>query len=131
MKNLTEVTMDLVNSEGPQDCCSYQGSKMNDRKIHRAGLCIIHIGTLFGRCPRLNSFNGIKIGKFPMTPTSLPASKDSFTKWNRKVKLLFHKDYLLSGGHLDIKSWSRRRWFSRQPSIETEYGKARLPVSKR
>ena len=105
---------------------------MDDRRIHRAGLCIIHLGTLFGRCPRLEKFNGINIGKFPMPATPVRAPKDnSFSKWNGKVKPLFYDEYLYSGGRQEIKEWSRKRWFSRQPSITTQYGKFRLPVYMR
>ena len=135
MKNLTKITMDMARSEGSKgDCCSYQGSKTDDRKIHRAGLCIINLGTLFSRCPQLKNFNGINIGKFPMSQmasTSQPATKDPFVQWIGKLKPLFHKDYVRSGGHLDTKSWSRKRWFSRQPSITAQYGKARLPFRLR
>ena len=72
MKNLTEVTMEMSKAEGAsKDCCSYQGSKMDDRRIHRTGLCIIHLATLFRNCPRLENFNGINIGSVPMVPSSL------------------------------------------------------------
>ena len=81
MKNLTEVTMELSKAEGvSKDCCSYQGSRMDDRRIHRAGLCIIHLATLFGRCPRLENFNGINIGSVPMSPTSLRKGKNCFKR---------------------------------------------------
>ena len=128
MKNLTEVTMEMSRSESPGgDCCTYQGSKKNDRRIHRAGLCIIHLGTLYG-CPRLKNFNGINLGKFPLAPTYQTPTEDLFSKWNGKVKQVFYQDYLRSGGQLGLKSWSRRRWFSSQPSIPAVRGKARLPA---
>ena len=74
MKNLTEVTMEMSKAEvSGKDCCTYQGSKMSDRKIHRNGLWIINLGNLYGRCPWLENFNGINIGRYPMfslTPRS-------------------------------------------------------------
>ena len=99
MKNLTDITMEMAGSEAEgskKDCCSYQGSKMDDRRIHRAGLCIINLGTLFARCPRLQNFNGVDIGKFPMFPT--PRRKKTketreinhFSNWNAKMKPLFY-----------------------------------------
>jgi len=136
MKNLTDITMEMAGSEAEgskKDCCSYQGSKMDDRRIHRAGLCIINLGTLFARCPRLQNFNGVYIGDFPMFPT--PRRKKTkeakeinhFSNWNAKMKPLFYEEYLCSGGWLDKKTWCSKRWFCRQPSIPGQYGRDRLP----
>ena len=136
MKNLTDVTMKMSSAEGSKkDCCTYQGSKMDDRMLHRAGLCIIHLGTLFARCPRLQNFNGVDIGDFPMFPTSKRATKatkatkenNHFSKWNLKMKPLFYEEYQSSGGELDMKSWASKRWFSKQPNIPGQYGRNRLP----
>ena len=136
MKNLTEVTIEMSKPEGgSKDCCSYQGSRMDDRRIHRNGLCVINLGTLFGRCPRLENFNGINIGKIPMFPTSHQSTKDKdkgpvndFGKWSRKLKPLFHEEYLRNGGRFkEMKPWASKRWFFRQPSVPIEYGKNRLP----
>ena len=141
MKNLTEITMDMAGSEGSKkDCCTYQGSRLDDRRIHRAGLCIINLGTLFARCPRLQNFNGVDIGQFPMFPTPLRKRKTAaastsatkeinhFSKWNGKMKPLFYKEYLSSGGRLDLKTWCSKRWFSKKPSVPEHYGKDRLPA---
>ena len=129
MKKITEVSLTLSEASGSsKDCCSYLKSRLDDRDLHRSGLCIIHLGTLFGRCPRLENFNGINIGRFPMPASPVRGPKDnSFSKWNGKVRPLFHNDYLRHGGRMEIKDWARKRWFSRQPSIPTQYGKARLP----
>ena len=124
MKNLTEVTLEMSSAEN-KDCCTYQGSRMDDRKIHRDGMCIIHLGTLFARCPRLQNFNGVNIGEFPMFPTSKRAKKtkektkenNPFSKWNAKMKPLFYEEYQRSGGQMDWKSWCSKRWFCKQPSI--------------
>ena len=132
MKNLTEVTMEMSKAEGSgKDCCTYQGSPMSDRKIHRVGLCIIHLGTLYGRCPRLENFNGINIGGFPLIPPAPSSTKGNhFSKWNKKMKHLFHEDYLWHGGRLEeTKAWASKRWFVKQPTIPSLalIGRARLP----
>lgn len=101
-------------------CCTYQKSKSGDRKIHRLGLCIIHLGSLYGNCPRLERFGGIEIGK-------ISQEKLSFPKWNAKVKKLFHEDYVKAGGEKELKSWSSSRWFSKRPVVPTVFGKSRYP----
>ena len=126
MKNLTTVSLDMSKAEDlSKDCCNYQGSKRDDRKIHRAGLCIIHLGTVFGHCPRLERFNGICIPPVFSTPQR-PGKQ--FSIWNAQVKQLIYEDYLLSGGEMERRVWSRKRWFSKQPPVPVTFGKGRVPL---
>ena len=90
------------------NCCTFQKSKSDDRILHRSGLCIIHLGSLYRNCPNLQTFDGIEIGKFSQERLSFP-------KWNAKVKKLFYEEYLKAGGNKELKSWSSSRWFSKKP----------------
>ena len=120
MKKLTEVSLEMsAATEDSGDCCSYQGSRLDDRRLHRTGLCILHLGALHGHCPRLEKFNGIHIGQF--------SKLQRFPKWNAAVKKLFYKDYVNSGGTKELKDWSRKRWFCRQPPVPRIFGEERLP----
>jgi len=120
MKKLTEVRLEMSETTGDSgDCCSYQGSRLDDRRLHRTGLCILHLGALHGHCPRLEKFNGIHIGQF--------SKLQRFPKWNAAVKKLFYNDYVNSGGTKELKDWSRKRWFCRQPPVPRIFGEERLP----
>ena len=123
MKNLKEITLDMSEAVGTsKDCCSYQGSKLYDRELHRVGLCILHLGALYDHCPSLLKFNGIKIGSKTWTKES--------PKWKYKMKEIgnrVYKEYVKSGGKMEIKEWRKKRGFSKQPSHPVTYGKARLP----
>ena len=120
MEKLTEVRLEMSETTGDSgDCCSYQGSRLDDRSLHRTGLCILHLGALHGHCPSLNIFNGIQIGQISQSL--------KFSKWNAAVKKLFYEDYVSSGGEKELKEWSSKRWFSRQPPVPLRFGKTRLP----
>ena len=107
MKSLKEVTLELT--EDGERSCSYPRSKYDDRKIHRAGRCIVDIASVHGNCPNLVNFNGISIGHI---------SQDlEFGKWSSKLKTIFHKDYLKSGGQKEMKKWAGTRWFKKKPVI--------------
>ena len=40
---------------------------------------------------------------------------ESFPKWNNACKKAFFKDYVRSGGQLDLKSWGKTHWNGRKP----------------
>ena len=104
MKSLKEVTLELP--KGGEMCCSYPRSRMDDRKIHRAGRCIVDIASVHGNCPNLVSFNGISIGHI--------SQASEFGKWSSRVKAIFYKDYLKSGGKKEMKKWAGTRWFKKK-----------------
>ena len=121
MKNLKEVTLKMTEVTGPSgECCTYQGSRRDDRKIHRAGLCILNIGALYGFCDNLQRYNGIYIGDI--------SKSLKFPQWSAKVKKLFYAEYVRAGGQKELRDWARRRWFSKQPPVPLVFGKARLPA---
>ena len=107
MKSLKEVTLELT--EGGEMSCTYPRSKMEDRKIHRAGRCIVDLASVHGNCPNLVNFNGIRIGHISQAL--------EFGKWSSRVKAIFHKDYLKKGGKKEMKKWASTRWFKKKPVI--------------
>ena len=120
MKKITEVSLTLSEASGSsKDCCSYLKSRLDDRELHRSGLCIIHLGALYGNCQNLQKFNGVELGQVDQGL--------EFPKWNAKVKKLFYKDYVNEGGMMEFKVWGSKRWFSKQPKLPTIYGKERIP----
>jgi len=120
MKNLKEVTLKLKVTEPGQPSCSFPRSRKNDRDLHRAGKCIIHLGALHGHCPSLVKFNGIQLG----------GMSKSFSDWNTKVRRLFYDDYISEGGELQFKAWAGSRWFKEPAVIPTVYGINRLPQAQ-
>lgn len=107
MKSLKEVTLKL--SEGGERCCSFLRSRMDDRKIHRAGRCIVDITSVYRNCPSLLNFNGLDIGHISQSL--------EFNKWINRVKNIAYQDYLSSGGEKEMKKWAATRWFKKKPQI--------------
>ena len=107
MKSLKEVTLKLT--EGGERCCSYPGSRGDDRKIHRVGRCIVDLASVHGNCPSLLNFNGLAIGNIPQSL--------EFSKWSGKVKTIAYKDYVSSGGEKKMRKWAGTRWFNKKPVI--------------
>ena len=120
MKNLKEVTLKLKEMEPGQPSCSFPRSRKNDRDLHRAGKCIIHLGALHGHCPSLVKFNGIQLGEM----------SKSFFDWNDRVRRLFYDDYISEGGELQFKDWAGSRGFKKPPVIPTVYGINRIPQAE-
>ena len=119
MKKITKVSLTLSEASGSsKDCCSYLKSRLDDRELHRSGLCIIHLGALYGNCQNLQKFNGVELGQVDQGL--------EFPKWNAKVKKLFFKDYVNKGGMMEFKVWGRKRWFSKRPQLPAVSGQARL-----
>ena len=101
MKKITEVSLTLSEASGSsKDCCSYLKSRLDDRELHRSGLCIIHLGALYGNCQNLQKFNGVGLGQVDQ--------ELEFPKWNAKMKKLFYKDYVNKGGMMEFKVGSGR-----------------------
>jgi len=107
MENLKvlEIKLDssMLNSN-----CTYWRSKVDDRQLHRNGVCCVNIGTLFENCPKLEKFMGVDVGLI---------TKDSFKKWNSGLKKKFYQNYLNQGGNKEFKLWAKSRWFSRPVTI--------------
>ena len=74
MKSLKEVTLKLPETGGRP--CTYPRSRWDDKKIHRAGRCVVDITSVHGNCPELTSFNGLPIGGVPQSL--------EFNKWSSR-----------------------------------------------
>ena len=84
--------------------------KVNNRNLIRGDICCVHVGALYGHCPKVKKFMGMEIA----TVTQL----QPFNTWNKELMLLFHQDYTKSGGIKDIREWAKIRWFSERPVVE-------------
>ena len=118
MGNLKEVELNMTppSAVSNGDCCSYFKCKPDDMKLHRAGLCIVNIGSVFENCPKLEKFMGIDL-------TGIIKSKKekeelTFSRWNHRVKKMFFEDYMRQGGTKEFKDWSRHRWLTQRPAVE-------------
>ena len=108
MDNLKEVVVKL--DESPQHTsCTYWRSKHGDRDQHRVGLCCVNIGKLFKTCPNLEKFMGVEVGS---------VNKETFGKWNLKIKKKFYQQYLGQGGTMEFQPWVKTRWFSKMPDCK-------------
>jgi len=103
MENLKVLEVKLDSSMTNSNC-TYWRSKVDDRQLHRNGVCCVNIGTLFENCPNLENFMGIDVGSIP---------KDSFKKWNSELKKKFFNRYLNQGGSKEFKLWAKSRWFTK------------------
>ena len=113
MENVQEVKV-----THPESTCTYYKSPAMDRQLHRSGLCGVHISSVYHRCPNIISFAGVIIGHVSM--------KQTFTRWNNKVKKIFYQDYVTKGGTQEFKSWCKARgagrWFIKQEVIPDKIG---------
>ena len=116
MENLKEVVVNL-NTSFPTNC-TYWKSKLNDRNLHRAGLCCVHLSAAHENCPKLERFMGMDVASI--------SHDKSFNKWNTKMKKKFHEHYLSQGGLLEMKPWAKSRWFSRKAVLPKEIGYNRI-----
>jgi len=107
MEKLKEVVVKL-NTTLP---CKYWNCKANDRELHRAGLCCVYFGAVYKHCPNVERFMGVEVG--------IVTQKQSYAKWNTKIKKIFYKDYLNQGGSKIKKDWEKTRWLSRQPLLSS------------
>jgi len=115
MERLKEV---VVNLDAVLDHCTYWKSKADDRQLHRAGLCCVNIGAVYENCPNLERFTGVEVG--------MVSHKQTFTKWNTRMKKRFHEHYLDQGGLKEMKDWAKTRWFSRRPVLPKDIGHDRV-----
>jgi len=113
MERLKEV---VVNTDS--DHCTYWKSKTDDRQLHRAGLCCVNVGAVFENCPNVERFMGVEVG--------MVSHKQTFTKWNTRMKKRFYEHYLDQGGSKELKDWAKTRWFSRRPVLPKEIGHDRV-----
>ena len=116
MKNLREIKLSLAPIDGDHSC-SYPHSNTYDRRLHRVGLCIINVGALHRHCPNLVSFDGINVGHI--------SHSLEFNEWEKKLKKLFHADYIRRGGDRPYRAF-RSRWLTSKPSVPDIFGKKRF-----
>jgi len=100
MENLKVVEVKLDSSS-----CSYWRSKLDDRNLHRDGLCCVNIGMMFDKCPKLDKFMGMQVGFI---------NKTTFNKWSLVLKKKFYEKYLYQGGTMEFKAWARTKWFTKK-----------------
>lgn len=121
MENLKELELNMTASqEEGGDCCSFFRAKVDDRKSHRPGLCIVNIGSVFENSPKLEKFM-----TFDLTSIKKSDEDISFSKWNYRMKRMFFEDFTAQGGTLEFKEWSKLRWFSGRPSVPELIGWSR------
>jgi len=102
MENLKVLEVKLDSS---LNSCTYWRSKLDDRSLHRDGLCCVNIGTMFYKCPNMGKFMGMEVG---------PITKNTFNKWSMVLKKKFYEKYLNQGGSKEFKAWGKTRWFSKK-----------------
>jgi len=113
MPRVVEVVVDRPE----QGLCTYYKSPVQDRLLHRGGLCTVSFASVYQRCPNLRTFAGVDISSVSMEMT--------FTKWNNRVRKLFHDSYRRCGGEQELKPWARSRrgrWFARQEPLPAAIG---------
>ena len=78
---------------------------MDDRNLHRDGLCCMNIGIMFKMCPNIEKFMGLEVGSI---------TKTTFNKWSLALKKKFYQQYLNQGGTKEFKAWARNRWLTKK-----------------
>jgi len=109
MEKLKEVEV-VVNERILTETWTDWKSKANNRNLLKGGVCCVHIGALYGQCPKVKKFMGMEIASV----TQL----QPFNTWNKELKLLFYKDYINKGGNIGLQEWAKTRWFSKIPTAE-------------
>eukprot|EP00092_Neocalanus_flemingeri_P044018 GFUD01048671.1.p1 GENE.GFUD01048671.1~~GFUD01048671.1.p1 ORF type:complete len:348 (-),score=80.29 GFUD01048671.1:135-1178(-) len=112
MERLKEVVVNLETSLLDNNC-TYWKSRIDDRGLHRAGLCCVNIGAVYENCPNLERFMGVEVGT---------VRRWTFNKWNIRMKKKFYDDYLQQGGAKEMKAWAKTRWVSRRPVLPENIG---------
>ena len=92
---------DLSGADSDGNRCLFRRKTEFDRKMHIPGSCILHIGSTWKTCPKLEKFDGVK------TPSQRGTS---FVSWMKKLEKPFYKAYLEKGGEETFKRWRRTRW---------------------
>ena len=116
MKNLRKIKLKMFTAASGYSCC-YPQSRTSDRRLHRKGMGIIHVGSLHRLCPNLEYFDGIKIGQI--------SHSLEFKVWEKKLKKLFYDEYVRQGGEREFRAF-RSRWITGQPSVPNTFGKKRF-----
>ena len=83
------------------ECCSYRRNRKFDRKMHIFGSCIIHIGSTYRTCPKLEKFDAVK---------TISQVGVSYEAWMKRLGKRFYKDYREKGGQEKFKRWFKSRW---------------------
>ena len=84
------------------ECCSFRRKREFDRKIHIHGSCILHIGSTYKTCPKLEKFDGVKI---------ISQTGHTHEGWMKKLGKSFYRAYCEEhGGQESFKSWFKSRW---------------------
>ena len=127
MENLKELEVTAHPPPGDNDdVCSYFKSKADDKKTHRLGRCVVNIGAAYEFCPKLKMFNGHNLAELPLTRADRSKSKLTFPFWTKRLGEHFHEDYTKSGGTMDLKAWTKNRWFSTPPTLPIFIGRERV-----
>jgi len=108
MENLKEVVVKPRSKSG--SVCTYWHSRVDDRDMHRVGLCCVNIGSMYKTCPMVIRFMEVDL-------ESMMCKSMKFSKWNAKVKKKFYDVYRKSGGTMELQTWCKKRWFSKPPSV--------------
>ena len=107
MEKLKEVTVKFDTTSINNNIeCIYWKSKVDDRVLHRAGLCCVNMGAVYENCPNLEKFMGVDVGNVDQQQT--------FKKWNFKMMKKFYQYYQNQGGSKEFKLWAKTRWFSKR-----------------
>ena len=107
MERLKEVTVKFDTTSINNNIeCIYWKSKVDDRVLHRAGLCCVNMGAMYENCPNLEKFMGVDVGNVDQQQT--------FKKWNSKMKQKFFTYYQNQGGSKEFKPRAKTRWFSKR-----------------
>ena len=137
MENLKEINLTFDKADSNEDCCTYFKSKIDDRKIHRQGLCVLNLAAAFENCPKLEKFMGIDLtSTFSQENEKKKKRKQekekdkpqelTFSRWSLRVKKLLYEEYTKQGGTMEMKHWSRSRWVSKKPVIPAHVGVQRV-----
>ena len=92
---------DLPEADDTGECCSFKSKTEFDRKMHIPGLCIIHIGSTYKTCPKLEKFDDVK---------TISQKRLKYATWMKKLRKPFYQDYLEKGGEESYKIWYKTRW---------------------
>ena len=109
MERLKEVTVKFSTAN-----CTYWKSEADDRELHRAGLCCVNMGAMYKNCPNMKKFMGTDVGMIDQ--------KQTFNKWNMKIKKMFYEYYQNKGGSKELKAWAKTRWFSKRSVVASKDG---------
>ena len=82
------------------------------RSMHGVGQCCVDIRAILqGYCPNIKTFCGIDL-----------RGSAGKIKSKQEVRRLLHRDFIVNGGALELKQWSKGRWRGRNLTMAYGYG---------